>query len=75
MLRHSCGYDLANRGVDTRCVQEYLGHVAPGKGWLIAGGALQIPANANNVVVYTGDSKMTGQTQWYRVTWVATADI
>jgi type 1 fimbriae regulatory protein FimB len=26
MLRHSCGYDLANRGVDTRCIQGYLGH-------------------------------------------------
>jgi type 1 fimbriae regulatory protein FimB len=26
MLRHSCGYDLANRGVDMRCIQGYLGH-------------------------------------------------
>jgi site-specific recombinase XerD len=26
MLRHSCGYDLANRGIDTRCIQGYLGH-------------------------------------------------
>jgi site-specific recombinase XerD len=26
MLRHSCGYDLANRGVDTRYIQGYLGH-------------------------------------------------
>ena len=26
MLRHSCGYYLANRGYDTRLVQDYLGH-------------------------------------------------
>jgi site-specific recombinase XerD len=25
-LRHACGYDLANRGVDTRGIQGYLGH-------------------------------------------------
>ena len=26
MLRHACGYDLANRGNDTRLIQAYLGH-------------------------------------------------
>jgi site-specific recombinase XerD len=26
MLRHSAGYGLANAGVDTRSIQEYLGH-------------------------------------------------
>lgn len=26
MLRHSCGYALANRGTDTRLIQDYLGH-------------------------------------------------
>jgi site-specific recombinase XerD len=26
MLRHSCGYALANRGLDTRSLQHYLGH-------------------------------------------------
>lgn len=26
MLRHSCGYRLANKGFDTRLIQEYLGH-------------------------------------------------
>ncbi|MEA5448516.1 tyrosine-type recombinase/integrase [Leptolyngbya sp. CCNP1308] len=26
MLRHACGYYLANRGVDTRTIQDYLGH-------------------------------------------------
>jgi type 1 fimbriae regulatory protein FimB len=26
MLRHACGYSLANRGVDTRGIQGYLGH-------------------------------------------------
>jgi integrase len=26
MLRHSCGYKLANDGVDTRSLQSYLGH-------------------------------------------------
>jgi type 1 fimbriae regulatory protein FimB len=26
MLRHSCGYYLANKGVDTRTIQAYLGH-------------------------------------------------
>lgn len=26
MLRHSCGYALANMGIDTRLIQDYLGH-------------------------------------------------
>ena len=26
MLRHACGYKLANDGVDTRRIQDYLGH-------------------------------------------------
>lgn len=26
MLRHSCGYALANEGQDTRAIQDYLGH-------------------------------------------------
>ncbi|MEH4266062.1 tyrosine-type recombinase/integrase [Klebsiella aerogenes] len=26
MLRHSCGYSLADRGNDTRLIQDYLGH-------------------------------------------------
>ncbi len=26
MLRHACGYYLANKGVDTRLIQHYLGH-------------------------------------------------
>jgi type 1 fimbriae regulatory protein FimB/type 1 fimbriae regulatory protein FimE len=26
MLRHATGYHLANRGVDTRTIQAYLGH-------------------------------------------------
>lgn len=26
MLRHACGYKLANEGHDTRLIQEYLGH-------------------------------------------------
>jgi integrase len=26
MLRHACGYELANRGVDTRSLQAFLGH-------------------------------------------------
>ena len=26
MLRHACGYDLANKGTDTRTIQAYLGH-------------------------------------------------
>lgn len=29
MLRHSCGYYLANKGYDTRLVQDYLGHRNP----------------------------------------------
>lgn len=27
-LRHACGYYLANRGVDTRSIQAYLGHAS-----------------------------------------------
>ena len=26
MLRHACGYELANKGTDTRTIQAYLGH-------------------------------------------------
>jgi type 1 fimbriae regulatory protein FimB len=26
MLRHACGYSLANRGADTRLIQDLLGH-------------------------------------------------
>ncbi|MFZ6815814.1 tyrosine-type recombinase/integrase [Undibacterium sp. Rencai35W] len=26
MLRHGCGFKLANDGVDTRVIQDYLGH-------------------------------------------------
>lgn len=26
VLRHSCGYALANRGVDTRTIQDWMGH-------------------------------------------------
>src|SRR5438552_143 len=29
MLRHSCGYYLANTGVDLRTMQDYLGHRDP----------------------------------------------
>ncbi len=29
MLRHGCGYALANRGFDTRLIQDYLGHRDP----------------------------------------------
>jgi type 1 fimbriae regulatory protein FimB/type 1 fimbriae regulatory protein FimE len=28
MLRHSCGYKLANDGIDTRAIQDCLGHVS-----------------------------------------------
>jgi type 1 fimbriae regulatory protein FimB/type 1 fimbriae regulatory protein FimE len=28
MLRHSCGYKLANDGIDTRAIQDWLGHVS-----------------------------------------------
>ena len=26
MLKHSCGYFLANKGLDTRLIQDYMGH-------------------------------------------------
>jgi site-specific recombinase XerD len=26
MLRHGCGYYLAAKGIDTRAIQDYLGH-------------------------------------------------
>ena len=29
MLRHSCGFALANRGCDLRLIQDYLGHRGP----------------------------------------------
>ena len=29
MLRHSCGYTLANKGYDLRLIQDYLGHRDP----------------------------------------------
>lgn len=30
MLRHACGYALANQGADTRLIQDYLGHISIG---------------------------------------------
>jgi type 1 fimbriae regulatory protein FimB len=29
MLRHSCGFTLANKGADFRAIQDYLGHRDP----------------------------------------------
>jgi site-specific recombinase XerD len=29
MLRHSCGYCLADKGTDLRTMQDYLGHGDP----------------------------------------------
>lgn len=29
MLRHSCGFYLANKGYDSRLIQDYLGHRDP----------------------------------------------
>ena len=29
LLRHSCGFSLANRGYDLRLIQDYLGHRDP----------------------------------------------
>lgn len=26
MLRHACGYALADKGIDTRLIQDYWGH-------------------------------------------------
>jgi type 1 fimbriae regulatory protein FimB len=26
MLRHGCGFALADRGIDTRLIQDFLGH-------------------------------------------------
>ncbi|VYU08211.1 Tyrosine recombinase XerD [Metakosakonia massiliensis] len=26
MFRHACGYALAEKGIDTRLIQDYLGH-------------------------------------------------
>jgi type 1 fimbriae regulatory protein FimB/type 1 fimbriae regulatory protein FimE len=28
MLRHACGYYLANKGIDTRTIQDFLGHIS-----------------------------------------------
>jgi len=28
MLRHACGYYLANKGINTRTIQDYLGHIS-----------------------------------------------
>ena len=46
MLRHACGFKLANEGVDTRTIQAYLGHRSnPAYRSLYRAGAdpLQIP--------------------------------
>jgi type 1 fimbriae regulatory protein FimB len=29
MLRHACGFALADQGADTRLIQDYLGHLSP----------------------------------------------
>ena len=39
MLRHACGFKLANDGVDTRTLQAYLGHEHPAHGALHRAGA------------------------------------
>jgi site-specific recombinase XerD len=28
MLRHGCGFKLANKGIDTRSIQAYMGHTS-----------------------------------------------
>ena len=28
MLRHGCGFRLANKGIDTRSIQQYMGHAS-----------------------------------------------
>jgi site-specific recombinase XerD len=28
MLRHGCGFRLANKGIDTRSIQQYMGHTS-----------------------------------------------
>ena len=39
MLRHACGFKLANDGVDTRTIQAYLGHKSIQHGALYRAGA------------------------------------
>lgn len=34
MLRHSCGFAVANRGYDLQLIQDYLGHRDPQQRWL-----------------------------------------
>ena len=40
MLRHSCGYKLANDGIDTRAFQDWLGHLSIIDTTLLHGGAV-----------------------------------
>jgi site-specific recombinase XerD len=39
MLRHACGFKLANDGVDTRALQHFLGH----RNTLLGGAELAVP--------------------------------
>ena len=51
MLQHSCGYKLANDGVDTRTIQSYLGHVPPRPGSRVL--RMACPATKQHTVRYT----------------------
>jgi integrase len=41
MLRHGCGYALANAGHDTRAIQAWMGHTAHGAVHRACAGSLQ----------------------------------
>ena len=48
MLRHSCGYYLADKGTDLRTVQDYLGHRDPKQTARFASLAASSPARCTS---------------------------
>ena len=75
MLRHACGYALANRGTDTRTLQAYLGHhsiqstvryteLAPGREGVVSAGMGETPHLSQRVQTYLFDRNVVIHGGW-----------
>ena len=60
MLRHSCGFALANRGYDLRFIQDYLGHRDPKHTvhyTRVAAGRFEGPLAVSKLGTFRGDGQ------------------
>ncbi len=58
MLRHACGYALANKGHDTRAIQGWLGHRSITSGGLHGAGAEPVPGLLEGLICSQGTNVM-----------------